>query len=170
MKSITANTRVIVIGAFLFTAICLSWEYFNGGVMTHHLLAREDMPGASNWWGLLTIPLLSWWTIQKVKVRRLKKNSTGTALKHTDAQVVKRFLCALLFGLMAALGWEFGLSAVLPYFIWLPVLLSFFIPVHFTENLLGFTLGMLFTFGGILPILFGSFLFWLCGLYDSPMV
>jgi hypothetical protein len=158
MKTITANNWGIVLGALVFTALCLAWEYFNGGVVTHHLLARDDMPGASNWWGLLTIPLLAWWAVQRVKKRQLAQNATPTTSSHSDTRVIKRFLIALVFGLMAGLAWEFGFTALLPFYIWLPVLLALFIPVHYTENLLGFCLGMLFTFGGILPIVFGSVL------------
>lgn len=29
----------------------LIWQHFHGGVPSHHLLHRSDLPAVSNWWG-----------------------------------------------------------------------------------------------------------------------
>ena len=63
LKTIVNDKTQASIGAFLVTLLILLWEYFNGGVVSHNLLAREDLPAFSNFWGLLTVPLLFWISI-----------------------------------------------------------------------------------------------------------
>ncbi len=162
MKSIMNNKILIPLGAFILTSVFILWEYFNGGVVTHHLLAREDLPGLSNWWGLLTIPLLSWLVISIIDKRRDKKIKSESNFEDYETRILKRFLAALLFGIIASLLWEFNLENILQFYILFPILISFFKPVHIPEYLLGFVIGMLFTFGGILPIIIGIVLLILC--------
>jgi hypothetical protein len=57
-----------------------------------------------------------------------------------------------------SLLWEFGFANVLQYLILVPILIAFFKPVHLPEYLMGFVLGMVFTFGEILPVLIGAIL------------
>lgn len=166
IKSVLDNKLLIITGAFIITFICVLFEYFNDGVITHHLLAREDLPGISNWWGLLTIPLLSWISITFINKRRHKKIAEE-AHKDNDVKIVKGFTAALLFGITVSLLWEFNLESILPYYILLPILIAFFKPVHFPEYLLGFVIGMLLTFGGILPILIGTVLLIICFLIHT---
>ncbi len=168
MKSILNNKILVVLGAFILTSMFILWEYFNGGVITHHLLAREDLPGISNWWGLLTIPLLSWLTISLIHKRRQKKIKLApTNLENSDIKILKGFLAALLFGIAVSLLWRFDFEEILQYFILFPILIAFFKPVHLPEDLLGFVIGMLFTFGGILPIIIGTVLLVLCFLINK---
>jgi hypothetical protein len=57
----TASPRFptwLPIAALLFAAAHLGFEHFNGGVQSHHLLQRADMPSISNWLGLGLLPLL----------------------------------------------------------------------------------------------------------------
>jgi hypothetical protein len=167
MKSILNRKLSIIAGAFILASIFILWEHFNGGVITHHLLAREDLPGISNFWGLLSIPLLTWLTLSLINRRRDKIiESEPTNLEKYDNKTLKGFLAALLFGIISSLLWEFDFANILQYFILAPVLLSFFKPVHSPEYLLGFVIGMLFTFGGILPIIFGTVLLVLCFLVN----
>ena len=70
----------------------------------------------------------------------------------------QRFLAALVFGIIASILWELRLEQVLQYYILFPILIAFFKPVHLPEFLLGFTLGMIYSFGGILPIIIGIIL------------
>ena len=44
--------------ALLLMVVQLVWEYSQGGVVSHHLLARKDMPAISNGWGLLVMPIM----------------------------------------------------------------------------------------------------------------
>ncbi|WP_282122303.1 hypothetical protein [Algibacter mikhailovii] len=170
MQSLGSKKLSIIIGAFIFAAICIVWEHFNGGVITHHLLAREDLPGISNLWGLLSIPLLAWLTVSlTIKQRNKIIKSEPRNLKIFDNKTLKGFLAALLFGIIASLLWEFKFSNSLQYYILAPVLIAFFKPVHLPEYLLGFVIGMLFTFGGILPIIVGTILLILFFLVNGLM-
>lgn len=51
----------------------LIWEHYHGGVPSHHILAREDLPEFSNWWGGLLLPLLSFFLLYRIK-KRLTEN------------------------------------------------------------------------------------------------
>jgi hypothetical protein len=163
-KSIAENKALLAIGAFVYTAVFTLWEYVNDGVATHHLFADKDLPGASNWWGLVSMPLLAWIVSALIKHRRSRTSESLQDLKEKDKRVFKRLLAALLFGITASILWELKLENVLQYFILLPILIAFFRPVHLPEYLLGFTLGMIYSFGGILPIFIGLILIILCFL------
>ena len=45
------------------------WDYFHGGVPGHHLLKRKDLPEISNWWGLISIPLVTYISLKKIEKR-----------------------------------------------------------------------------------------------------
>lgn len=147
LKLILQNRTRVTIGAFFFMALILVWESINGGVVTHHVMASKDLPGFSNWWGLLTVPLLCF--IAATSIQRRQENET---------KVLKRFIASVVFGLLLAVLWEFNVQDPLPYLMLFPLLLAFFIPIHKPEILMGYVLAMLFTFGAILPILFGTIL------------
>ena len=51
----------------------LAWDHFHGGVPSHHILAREDLPEISNWWGGVLLPLLTWFLLYRVE-KRLVRN------------------------------------------------------------------------------------------------
>lgn len=168
METIFNKKLLIILGAFILTSIFIFLEHYNGGVITHHLLAREDLPGISNLWGLLSIPLLTWLTISLISNRRNKIIKTEvTNLESFDNKTLRGFIVALLFGIIASLLWEFNFENILQYFILLPVLIAFFKPVYLPQYLLGFVIGMLFTFGGILPIIIGIVLLVLCFLVNK---
>ena len=142
------------------------WEYFHGGVTSHHLLAREELPAISNWWGLLTIPLLTWATLSRIQ-GRFKKGGAGSG--HADAIVAGGFFGGLVLGLSLALLWEFGLVHYMSYVLLFPLVLALVFPVYRAECLLGFVLGMVYTFGGVLPILIGGVLT-LLGLFIQKVL
>lgn len=167
LKSLIHNKTQASLFVFLIALLFLLWEYFNGGVVSHNLLAREDLPAFSNWWGLLTVPLLFWISISLINRRGRNQVQTESELEILESTVLKRFLAALGFGLVMSILWEFNYQSVLQYLILIPVLLSFFKPIHLPEYFMGFALGMLFTFGGVLPILFGMVLLILCFLVNS---
>ncbi|MEQ8712622.1 MAG: hypothetical protein RIC80_06375 [Cyclobacteriaceae bacterium] len=137
-----------IIGTAAFTLALITFEHFDGGVITHYPLADDNLPGISNWWGMLTIPLLTWITFSFTGRRKNNDNS------RPPAHLIKNpyLLGGLVFGAIVGLLWEIDQEAILQYFIMLPVLLALFAKVYLPESLLGFALGMLYTFGGVLPI------------------
>lgn len=137
--------------AACLVALHLLWELFHGGVVSHHLLAREHLPAISNAWGLLLVPALAWWTLRQV-LRRSSAASEGQQTADNLRKALFAFVAALLYGgalagsFSAGLGWEEYLFPVL-------FLIGLVLPVYRGEYLLGFVLGMMLTFGGVLPAL-----------------
>ena len=126
----------------------LAWEHFHGGVVSHHLLHRRDLPAVSNWWGVLLLPALTWFLIGRVE-RRV----AGSKL---PASVVAGFIGSLLFGVALSVAFTYHYESVARYLSGAMLLLAVFLPIYRAEYLLGFVLGMNFTFGAVLPTAAGS--------------
>ena len=85
----------------LFTAtvtilvwIHLIWDHFNGGVPTHYLLQSEDMPGISNWWGGITLPLTTFLLLLWVHKNQLKAPEQEN--NKLSRKLIMRFFSSLL--------------------------------------------------------------------------
>jgi hypothetical protein len=129
----------------------LAREHLHGGVLAHHLLANPELPAVSNWWGLLLVPLLTWWTVGRVERRAQIAASGGRALK--PAPLIA-FLCALAYG--AALAALFAAGSPLVDYVFFGLLaLALVVRLWHAEYLLGFVLAMSFVAGPILPAMFG---------------
>ena len=141
MNAVPANrTRAaFTVFALLFELAHLAWEHFNGGVLAHHLLNRADMPAISNWWGVLVIPALTWFLIGRIE-RRVSKRGVAMA----------GFLSALVYGAVLALAFTLN-HAALTYIFLALFAISVIVPTYRAEYVLGFVLGMTFTFGAVLP-------------------
>ena len=128
----------------------LIWDYLHGGVPTHYLLQSEDLPGISNWWGGITLPLVTY-----LLLFWIHKNLSNPSEQHSDIHqrtLIVNFISALGFGILLSVFFTIGSSA--PGYMMLgAILLSFFVPLYRPEFLLGFILGMSYTFGANLPIL-----------------
>ena len=147
------NKLTLTVAAAILAALFILWEYFNGGVVTHYPLADANNPGISNWWGLLTFPLLTW--IVLIIVEKRKSKTDGTESTSNSIVLQKSyFISGLAFGLFMGVLWEFGQEELLQYLILLPWVISLFLRIHLPETTLGFVLGMAYTFGGVLPIVF----------------
>lgn len=128
----------------------LAWEHFHGGVPSHHVLANENLPKISNWWGALLIPALTWFLLYRTKKRLLNAEITIHTSKGPKKALLG-FLVALLVGVLLAISFTLGYSGI-PEKILLAILfLAFFFPVYRAEYILGFILGMTYTFGAVLP-------------------
>jgi hypothetical protein len=127
----------------------LVWDYYHGGVPTHHLLQREDLPGFSNWLGGILIPLLAWFLLYRIH-KRISNDATVFKL---PATIVYAFLGAFAFGLLLSVFFTLNYSDLPFYMIVSLLLLALFYPIYHAECCLGFMMGMIFTFGGVLPII-----------------
>ena len=132
----------------------LGWEYTHGGVPSHHLLNQADMPAISNWWGLLVVPLLVWFLVGRIQRRGATLVQSGSRERfRTLAQA--RFGAALLWGGALALAFALGHPSVT--FIFLSAFVAgLLFHVYRSEYVLGFALGLTFTFGAVLPVLIAS--------------
>ena len=126
-----------------FTLVHLALEAAAGGVVSHHPLADPDLPAISNFYGLLTLPVLGALTGRRYAVVGL-------------GAVLRGLLPALLYGALLAGAFELGDEALATRLFQGLFLLALCLPVHRIECLTGFALGMAVTFGGVLPVAIGG--------------
>lgn len=134
----------------------LAWNHYHGGVPSHHLLAREDLPSISNWWGGLLLPLLTWFLLYRIQKRFIPENAEKLKGSKYPMNIVYGFTVALFFGILLSTFFTFGYSDIPGYMIMALFPLALFFPIYRAECLLGFVIGMTFTFGAVLPTLIGS--------------
>jgi hypothetical protein len=134
----------------------LAWEHFHGGVTSHHILHRADMPAISNWWGALVLPALTWFLTGRIQ-RRIALHSESSGERSTvPVSVVAGFVGALLFGISLSVAFTNNFESIATYLFQGALLLAILLPIYHAEYELGFVLGMTFTFGAVLPTVVGS--------------
>jgi len=133
----------------------LTWNYFNGGIPSHHILADKDLPEISNGWGALLLPILTWFLLYRVQ-KRIFREGKGQAEIVRIKQVQYAFIISLAYGIVTAGFFSFGYNDMTGNMMLGIFGLSLFFPVYRAECLLGFVLGMTFTFGTVLPTGIGS--------------
>jgi len=132
----------------------LFWTHFHGGVPSHFILQREDLPELSNWWGGLLLPLLTWFLLGRIKKRLEKQTSLTLQPKNENTKIFRLFLIGLTFAIVLAVCFTNDYPPFLenvPYFV---LILSLIVPIYYAEFILGFVIGMTFTFGAIIPTAF----------------
>jgi hypothetical protein len=140
----------------LFELAHLAWEHFNGGVRSNHVLDRSDLPAISNGWGALLLPVLTWFLTGRIQ-RRIALHSGGKeAVSKFPASVVVGFVGSLLFGILLSASFANGYETISSYLFLGMFVLALLLPVYRAECVLGFILGMTFTFGAVLPTVVGS--------------
>lgn len=130
----------------------LLWEHYHGGVPSHHIAADASFPAISNWWGAALLPLLTWFSLYRIQ-KRLFSNEAESQVSFQH--VIYRFAGALLFGTLIATCFTLGYEDKTGYLVLAMLPFTIFIPIYRAECLLGFVLGMTFTFGAVLPTGFG---------------
>lgn len=145
MNALPAHvTRMILTAlAFVFELAHLGWEHTHGGVVAHHILNRADLPAISNWWGALLIPVLTWYLVGHIHRRLSQRGANKRA-------VIAGFLASLAYGAALALAFTTNQEVVTYLFLGL-FIVSLLAPAYRAECVLGFVLGMSFTFGAVLP-------------------
>ncbi len=135
----------------------LTWNHYNGGIPSHHILANKDLPEISNVWGALVLPLLTWILLYRVQ-KRIFRQHKGHAEISTIKQSLYAFIISLAYGIITAGFFSFGYSDMTGNMMLGIFGLALFFPVYRAECLLGFIIGMTFTFGAVLPTAIGSIL------------
>lgn len=137
----------------LLVVLHLASEFFRGGVVTHYPLADPSYPPLSNWWGLITLPVLTW---ALLTARQWQVSRAQDATHPPEGILLQKnyLFSGLAFGLAMGLLWELGQEEILQYLILLPWVAALFTRIYLPETTLGFVLGMMYTFGGVLPIAF----------------
>ncbi len=148
-------TKIIITGIVTILIFgLLFWEYFHGGVPSHHILQKKDLPEISNWWGGLLLPVLTWILLGRIELRLNKQESLPQQNKNQTVKILRLFLLGLILGIMIAVSFTNSYKFILDNVLYLLLILSFFFPVYYAEFILGFILGMAFTFGVVLPTIF----------------
>lgn len=127
----------------------LAWEYFHGGIVSHHFLNRADMPAVSNLWGALLLPALSW-VLSGIALRPLAERAPS------GARLAIGFFGPLLFAAALAASFVAGKQDISSLLLQAMLLLALVFRVYRAECVLGFILGMTVTFGAVLPAVIGS--------------
>jgi hypothetical protein len=149
MISSRSASPVLPIAALAFAIAHLAFEYFNGGVKTHHFLARADLPGFSNWLALVILPLVA--VILAVRVRSETSDRSRSLLPRTIAIPL---VGSFIYGAVLAASFYFGASQVsLAAFVGL-FISAVALPLYRVEYGLGFILGMTVVFGSAIPLFF----------------
>lgn len=134
----------------------LAWEHFHGGVASHHVLQRADLPAISNWWGIVVLPLLTWFLTGRIQKRVGARAAGGRTIAGLPWSVVAGFWGALLLGAVIAGSFAIGAQGITSWAFQAMLLLALLLPAYRAECLLGFVLGMTLTFGAVLPTAIGS--------------
>jgi hypothetical protein len=132
----------------------LIWQHLHEGVPSHYLLQSSDLPNISNWWGGLVLPVLTWLALAGVHKRILKSPPEHELL--LCKKIFIRFFIALCYGAMLSLSFVTGFSEISSVMFPAILLFAMFIRVYREEFILGFILSMSFTFGAVLPTIFGA--------------
>lgn len=132
----------------------LLWEHFNGGVPSHSILARADMPSISNWWGALFLPVLTWFLLGRIN-KRISDSENGSTSFYPP-KIVAGFGGSLIFGILLAAFFSNGLGYISSFMFRGVLVLALFLPIYRAEYVLGFILGLTYSFGAILPTGFAS--------------
>jgi uncharacterized membrane protein len=144
---ITGIVTVFILG-FLF------WEHFHGGVASHHILYQQNLPAISNWWSGLLLPILTWLLISRTEKRLGKQCSQVQQTNNLQRMVLRLFVTGIVLGISIATSFTNGYSLFLDNVLYIILVLSLIIPIYYSEFMLGFILGMTYTFGAILPTVF----------------
>lgn len=140
----------------------LIWTHYNGGVPSHHLLHRKELPAISNWWSGLLIPLLSWFLLYRIQKRIFQKKNEKSQVTSLFRIVKIGFTVALFYGALIAVLFIYNVASIPSYLLLSLLLIAFFYPIYLAECILGFVMGMTVTFGAFLPTIV-AFVFSLIG-------
>ena len=140
-----------------FQAGVLAWDHLHGGVPSHHLLANPDLPAVSNWWGLVLVPLLAWFTVAQAQRRREPARFSSRVVSRSPSHFppLAGFVCALAYGALLAVLFAHG-STLTGYLFFGLLLVALVVRLWHGEYLLGFVLSMSFVAGPVLPAMFGA--------------
>ncbi|MFV8355740.1 hypothetical protein ACNQGB_06110 [Flavobacterium sp. XS1P32] len=148
IKALIVGVVTFLIFSFLF------WEHFHGGVTSHHILDQQDLPSISNWWSGILLPTLTWFLLCRIEKRLDKKISHTQQTNIAFSTVFWLFMTGLAFGILLSTSFTNEYKPFLDNVLYIIIVLSFIIPVYYSEFILGFILGMTYTFGAIIPTVF----------------
>jgi hypothetical protein len=129
------------------------WDYFHEGIPVHYILHNPNLPGIPNWVGAIVLPFFTWILLHRIHIRinRPKIVTIPASIKN----VALRFFASALVAVTIAICFMNDINAI-DYIMGSLFILAFIFPIYKSEFLLGWVVGSSFTFGAMLPIVFGS--------------
>lgn len=146
-NSLRQLSPVAPLAALAYASAHVGYEYFNGGVRTHHFVARGDLPGFSNWLGLVVLPLLG--LVFAIRARSARGGHASGRLPRT---VVFGLAGALAYGAALAASFHFGFEQASVVLFFGLVFCSLVLPTYRIEYIFGFVVGMTLVFGSVIPL------------------
>jgi hypothetical protein len=139
----------------------LIWSHYHGGVTSHHLLHREELPAISNWWSGLLIPLLTWFLSYRIQKRVFQNKGEHSNVSKPLITIVYGFFAALLYGVLVSIFFTYDIASVPGYMLLGILVIALFYPIYRAECILGFVLGMTIIFGAFIPTI-------VAGIFSLP--
>jgi hypothetical protein len=131
----------------------LSWEHLNGGVLSHHLLNRSDFPSISNWWGIIILPLLAWFSRARIKRRITFLPDADSSAPNMPTGIVIGFFGMLIASILQSVAFKFGYQDITMYMALGILVTGLLLPIYRVECILGNVLGAVLTFGPVIPLI-----------------
>lgn len=150
----TAGRMTVTAVVALAEAAHLTWEWMHGGIVSHHLLGDPTLPALWNGWGLLVLPAIAWLASARL-VNPGPLPHAGRAWQ-LDRPALRRLAGAMAAGIALSTAFTAGRSDVAGGLLLAIALSGLALRVYRIEYLLGFVLGMAWTFGALLPTLIGG--------------
>ncbi|XOV78519.1 MAG: hypothetical protein ACFHVJ_16480 [Aestuariibacter sp.] len=141
----------LFLAVVVFAVVHLTYEHFNGGIVTHHLFMRADLPGLSNWWELLILPLLVWISASVIKKRIYSQSKGDSDARIGLRPVFNGFLGMLLVSTVQSIAFVTGYQSITMYLAGAVLLAALFLPLYRLEYILGHVIGSTFVFGPAIP-------------------
>lgn len=146
--------RLYLMSAVMLFSLChLCWEFFNGGVLSHHLLNRSDYPAISNWWEIVILPALAWFATTRIKRRITFQSDALSSGEKIPNAILIGFFGMLIVSLLQSVAFEFGHPTITMYMALGVLLVGLLLPLYRAECVLGHVLGAAFTFGPVIPFI-----------------
>ena len=100
------------------------------------------------------MPVLTWFLLSRMEKRFDKHSSQTQQTNNFLRKVFGLFLTGLIFGILLSIAFTKEYKPFLDNVLYILIALGFIIPIYNSEFILGFILGMTFTFGAIIPTVF----------------
>lgn len=130
----------------------LVWQHVHGGVPSHSFLARSDMPSISNWWGAVSLPAATWFLTGRVAKRLYAQSSDGMTANAEWRTIQLGYAGALLYAVALAFAYTTGRNEIASLLFQSLPFIGLLLPIFRAECVLGFVLGLTYTFGAVLPL------------------
>lgn len=142
--------------SFVYAGGLLLWEHLNGGIKSHHFLAREDMPAISNAWGLVVLPLVGWLCAKSLQHRLGKEFPDGNVPTSYVRKLGWAFAAAAVYGAAIVVAFLTGHSEISGFLFPALFVIGLFLPIYRAEYYLGFVAALCPAFGAVLPVVIGG--------------